>query len=63
MMLEQGAIISDCTKQKVNARSSMESEMIAVDDTLSNIPWTKGLLKLRDIKSMRMWSIKTIQVP
>ena len=37
MTLGQGAIISDSTKQKVNARSSTESEMIAVDNTLSKI--------------------------
>ena len=38
--LGNGAIISDSTKQKVNARSSTESEMIAVDDTLSKVLWT-----------------------
>ena len=37
MTLGQGAIISDSTKQKVNAQCSMESEMVAVDDTLSKI--------------------------
>ena len=37
MTLGKGAIISDSTKQKVNARSSTESEMIAVNDTLSKI--------------------------
>ena len=37
MTLGRGAIISDSTKQKVNAQSSTESEMIAVDDTLSKI--------------------------
>ena len=40
MTLGNGAIISDSTKQKVNARSSTESEMIAVDNTLSKVLWT-----------------------
>ena len=45
MTLGRGAIISDSTKQKVNARSSTESEMIAVDDTLSKILWTKRFIE------------------
>ena len=45
MTLGQGAIISDSTKQKVNSRSSTESEMVAVDDTLSKILWTKRFIE------------------
>jgi hypothetical protein len=37
MTLGKGAIISDSTKQKVNARSSTESEMIAADDTIMKV--------------------------
>ena len=33
-------IVADSTKQKVNARSSTESELIGVDDRISNILWT-----------------------
>jgi hypothetical protein len=45
MTLGKGAIISDSTKQKVNARSSTESEMIAADDTISKILWTKRFIE------------------
>ena len=45
MTLGQGAIISDLTKQKVNARSSTESKMIAINDTLSQILCTKRFIE------------------
>jgi hypothetical protein len=37
MTLGNGAIISESTKQKVNARSLTESKMIAVNDTISKL--------------------------
>jgi hypothetical protein len=37
MTFGKGAIISDSTKQKVNAKSSTKSEMIAADNTISKI--------------------------
>ena len=45
MTLGTGAIISDSTKQKVNARSSTESKMIAADDMISKILWTKRFIE------------------
>jgi hypothetical protein len=45
MTLGHGAVISDSTKQKVNARSSMESKMITVEDTLSKLCWTKRFIQ------------------
>jgi hypothetical protein len=48
MTLGKGAIISDSTKQKVNARSSTESEMIAADDTISKVLWTKRFIEAQD---------------
>jgi hypothetical protein len=45
MTLGKGAIISDSTKQKVNARSSTESEMIAADDMISKVLWTKRFIE------------------
>ena len=39
MTLGHGAVVSDSTKQKRNARSSTESEMIAVDD-----PYIKAIV-------------------
>ena len=45
MTLGTGAIISDSTKQKVNARSSTESKMIAANDMISKILWTKRFIE------------------
>ena len=50
MTLGKGAIISDSTKQKVNARSSTESEMVAADDTISKILWTKRFIEAQGHK-------------
>ena len=41
MMLGSGVIISSSTKQKVNTRSTTESEFVGVDDMLSKILWAK----------------------
>jgi hypothetical protein len=45
MTLGGGIVISDSTKQKVNARSSTQSELIAVDDVLSKVIWTKKFIE------------------
>ena len=37
-------IVADSTIQKFNARSSTESELIGVDDRISNILWTQQFL-------------------
>jgi hypothetical protein len=44
MTLSKGAIISDSTKQNVNARSSTESKMVAADTTISTVLWTKQFI-------------------
>ncbi|MGL6008755.1 MAG: Ty1/Copia family ribonuclease HI, partial [Culicoidibacterales bacterium] len=41
MTLGQGVICSISTKQKVMSRSSTEAELIAVDDVISKILWSK----------------------
>jgi len=41
MTLGAGTVCSISTKQKVNTRSSTESEKVAVDDVLSKVLWTK----------------------
>ena len=43
--LGKGVICSDSTKQKVNTRSSTEAELIAVDDKISKVIWTKKFLE------------------
>jgi hypothetical protein len=37
----KGAIIGSSMKQKVNSRSSTESELIGVNDKISRVLWTK----------------------
>ena len=36
----KGAVISVFTKQKVNAHSKTEAELVAVDDVIAKILWT-----------------------
>jgi hypothetical protein len=45
---EKGAIIGTSTKQKVNLRSSAESELIGVDDKIAIVLWMKGFLEWQD---------------
>ena len=45
MTLGTGAIVSDSTKQKVNARNSTKSEMIAADNMILKVLWTKRFLE------------------
>ena len=40
--LGKGAIWNESTKQKVNARSSTEAELISIDDEISKIIWMKN---------------------
>jgi hypothetical protein len=42
-----GAVILLSTKQKVNARSSTEAELVVRDDTKANILWTKNFIELQ----------------
>jgi hypothetical protein len=46
----KGAIISSSTKQKVNTRSSTESELVGVDDKISKILWMKRFLEWQNFK-------------
>jgi hypothetical protein len=50
MMLGSGAIQSVSTKQKVNARSSTEAELISIDDIISKVLWTKLFLQEQGFK-------------
>jgi hypothetical protein len=50
MTLGKGAIILELTKQKVNARSSTESKMIAVNNMISKLLWTKRFIKAQGHK-------------
>ena len=48
--LGKGAIYSASTKQKVDARSSTESELVAVDDMISKVMWKNDLLRHKVLK-------------
>jgi hypothetical protein len=44
----KGAISGSSMKQKVNSRSSTESELIGVDDKISRVLWTKRFLEWQE---------------
>jgi hypothetical protein len=46
----KGAIISDSLKQKVNSRSSMESEIVGVDDEIHKVVWAKRFAEYQGFK-------------
>ena len=50
MTLGKGSIQSASTKQKVNTRSSTESELISVDDIISKIMWMTQFLEEQGYK-------------
>jgi hypothetical protein len=50
MTMGKGAIISDSLKQKVNARSSTESEIVGVDDEISKVIWAKRFVESQGFK-------------
>ena len=49
-LLRNGAVTSDSIKHNVNFKSLTGSEIIAVDDMLSRVLWTKGFIRHLDIK-------------
>jgi len=53
-MLGEGAIISDSTKQKSNARSSTEAELNGIDDKISKILWSKKFIEYQVFKVKEM---------
>jgi len=45
MSLGKGSVYSSSTKQKINARSSTEAELIGVNDAMAMILWTRHFLE------------------
>ena len=45
MNMGSGAVISLSNKQKVNACSSIEAELVAEDDVIAKILWTKNIIE------------------
>ena len=50
LTLGKGAVTSVSTKQKVNTRSSTESELVGVDDVVAKILWTKQFMEAQGFK-------------
>eukprot|EP00957_Ditylum_brightwellii_P016061 1210175-Ditylum_brightwellii.AAC.1 len=49
-IMSKGTIYSTSTKQQVNSRSSTKAELIAVNDTISKIIWTKKFVESQGLK-------------
>jgi hypothetical protein len=45
LRIGESMVLSSSNKQKVNTRSSTETELIAVDDALPMIQWTREFMK------------------
>jgi hypothetical protein len=45
LMIGKNAVLSQSNKQKVNTRSSMETELNAVDDSLPTVQWASLFMK------------------
>ena len=50
MTLGKGAIQSMSRKQRLNTRSSTEAELVAVDDGMGHVTWTKNFLEAQGYK-------------
>ena len=60
MTLGHGSLLSLSLKQKINAKSSTEAELIAVDDAMTFVMWMKNFM-MEQIKSLPLKSkLKTI---
>ena len=47
--MEKGALISISAKQKLNTRSSTDAELVAADDAMSLVLWTRLFLEAQGI--------------
>eukprot|EP00957_Ditylum_brightwellii_P028920 2184825-Ditylum_brightwellii.AAC.1 len=48
----KGGVICKSTKQKVNSCSSTEAELVAVDEKIAKIMWTKQFIEHQGFKVM-----------
>eukprot|EP00978_Attheya_sp_CCMP212_P005488 scaffold12295_cov58-Attheya_sp.AAC.1 len=50
LMLGKGTVTSISCKQKINTRSSTESELVGIDDVIAKMLWTKLMIKAQGFK-------------
>ena len=63
MTFGNGTITSSSHKQKINARSSTEAELIGVDKDLPKMIWTRYFLEEQGYLMEKTYSIKMTKVP
>ena len=49
MTLGRGATYTASTKQKINTKSSMEAELVVIDDSMAQVLWTRHFLASQGI--------------
>lgn len=72
LILEEGAVISKSSKQKLNMHSSTEAKLMGCNDAISNVLWTSrfwrckhlapsAMLYFRIIRALCFWRKKCFQ--
>ena len=54
MCIRDRSITSFSTKQKLNTRSSTEAELVAVDDAMSQVLWSRSFLQYQGIDDINV---------
>eukprot|EP00978_Attheya_sp_CCMP212_P031052 scaffold116052_cov63-Attheya_sp.AAC.2 len=50
LSLGKGTVTSISCKQKINTRSSMESELVSIDDVIAKMLWTELMIEAQSFK-------------
>ena len=48
LTLEKGTVFSKSTKQKINTKSSTQTEIVRIEDILSQVLWTNYFIKTQE---------------
>ena len=62
MTMGSVAVTSLSIKQKVNSRSSTEAELVAVDDVIAKILWTKKFIEWRELNILYQDNTNTMNL-